>query len=901
MVRIGLIADDDLSDDELEEEIIAEERTKQDRFGGIFRLAAPRDDEDLPSTPNEERLTYSPGGLFTCGDFAVDRSGRGDTRRENMGLSAQMGIESPSPGTRLALSPQAGYSSPSSGSRRRRRIRSSPLVSIESSYNNALPPTPSNHQHEKSTNSFTSSSSQKTPPSLAQNRQRKRQRRSSAAARERSRRSTHTIDLTNEALIECTELLKSAHVALGAKPKPLASHARDYGLSFGRSFRASISITGCVASSCGTKIKLRRLRFIQVPSAPFELMAKMFPPTEKNFSHLILSSESRQLEALTERYAKLAVYQDSRLAVVWNLVMALWFSALDDIQGGNISPPSMVDRRSACARDRRFEAVAAWFAQRVKDNTIHDIDIGQKQNSHVLVQKIFELLCQRRVDEAASACASAGKTRLALLVASSGDAAAKRSLGLELERLEQNTTDAESALLARVVGACAGRLELEDELGRLGAQLPWPKRFGLHLWYQRKPGESLSRALRSYDLAVSTGAAEAPTNARLESSYPIPQKIHDEQQKFSNEFAVEYRLIQLACALGSNTFGDDYPCQVLDEVLPRLLNPFAIGRCAGDAAFAWPLLLVLEAAQRGFGPMANVRDLLARLADTLIFQLLCEKRVNEALFVIAVSFPIESQRTRLAKQLLDRFPDIDQSMNQTNDQKFIRAVVRPPESWVYAARALDLRHRGDWPAETTALLKAHHFSAAHESLLRNAATSRALFADANKVRPLLEALANDFFETPDTPPEEREAWQHGAGFFLDYLRFLDRLHDDTSNALSSRDTLSQLRTTCDKLKKRISTFPTSAKVSNTPVFTTNSISIGAGTGLTAAIHTNLEAASKQYIFSDIATTDLALAKSLDKSIGAGDPNILNELTHADALAPSARRVIIDDLATDLLS
>jgi len=342
-------------------------------------------------------------------------------------------------------------------------------------------------------------------------------------------------------------------------------------------------------------------------------------------------------------------------------------------------------------------------------------------------------------------------------------------------------------------------------------------------------------------------------------------------------FDVEYRLLQLGCDRGSSDFGDDYPCDVYGDVL----DPRALGRGAGDSSFAWHLHVVLTAATRRH-LLESEDETLRRLCDGLVFQLVCCHRVEEALFVIAASHSDEQRRTRLAKQILERFP---QHYN-----------VDAPQPWRDAARGLQLGLDGPWPAYASALVSAGDYDGAHRALLRVAAPARAVFAaaDAELLSPLLEALASDAFERPNFSKKDVAHWRKGAGLYLDYLRFRKTLKDARNGTQDlTVDLLRTLRTDAHSLRRRLEEDPL------------RSTKKSLGATAAAFVPKHLIEACKQNILTDLANAELLLAKALvddPQTNQVSSPlSVIDDLSRsATTIAPPTRRDLLDDIANDLL-
>ena len=861
MVRLGLIADDEMSDDELEEEYAKR----------VGRFVAPTgDDLDLDDEPS--KVVYSPGGLFTSDDMAIDRTGRGlaSGHRETMGLTAQLGLDSPSARTRLALSPAAESKKKTPRSR------------------TGTPPRPP--------------SSRTTPTSRRSTDLRKRA--SLSSLRRSSEKKAAFLDVREDG--EVATLLKSAHSAISGGPaatRLTSSYRRDFGLWRGRSFGAAISPRGVVAFGRGGKIVLRTVRCdadpVDVASTALCPPRVLVRPVPGYFPYRPATRDPVALRDCVDAYAEKA--RDPRTKRAWHLVRALWFSAVDDLvlAQDDLPPPPQSDavevsffgggtpmtnrvaprrwtRREACARDRRYARVSEWLAARCSSSSSKATTTTQKKKKKPtkkieVYNLVFELLCSRDTKGAAEVALDAGETRLALAIAA-GNSSARESLGREFERRRALAVDAETAFVARAVGVAAGRLDLEDDIGKLAAPedlLPWPTRLGLHVWYERQPGEPLSAPIRRYDVALAAKTARRPGSSTV--------------------LDAEYRLLQYACARGLE-FGDDYPCDLDRVYAGGVLDPRAVGRGPADASFTWHVHLVLDAANKKRSRPLIARDdddapeenddddddmggIAARLGDALVFQLVGEKRISDALFVVAASHSVASTRTRLARQLLDRFPETE-------------SQLAPPE-WTDAAKALQLGLDGPWPAYASTLVRAGDYDGAHRALLRVAAPARAVFAaaDAQVLEPLLEALARDAFETHGPL---NLIWKHGAGLYLDFLRFRTALKslDDTATV----DRLRQLQLDARALRTRW--------IQCHHATTT----LGA-TAKGGVLPSHLVHACKQNIVTSLATTELSLAKSLldDPGVSSMSPlAVIDDLSRSTSLAPSARRDLLDDIAYDLV-
>lgn len=822
MVRLGLVAVDDNSSSEGESD------------GEVVRMQAPTEKDDMnesQSRASSHSVVYSPGGLFASPtDMAIDERQRGVLGgRDTMGLAAQLGLGAEA--TSRTVSVVTSARSPSAGVRNERRRLS------------------------------------------GSTQRRSRQRRSRRSLLVEAR----YVDAPGRLAdgdTETRKILEAAHVALGGVRSK--SSSRDYGLFMGRGFRASVSADGRVARPVvgGQRVAIKAAHVAPVPEHALAIALKRLEPGLGPFPFRAHTPTMRALASIAVDYTSAySNYGDSVLARQWDLVVALWFSAAqseesprsfeeDSVTGvpptaslSGSSSPSASCRTDASARDTRYEAVCAWLEREASLESTGRQDDGELADAAplaVVYRDAASRLCRRDLDGAAERCIEGGELRLALAIASREASEARQAVDLAFDHASNRATDAGRALLARALGLTAGRLELEDQIYLEQAddaadKLGWTARLGLHVWYERRGSAPLSTALDAYRACAFEKKCASPPSAAGK-----------------QELARAYRLLELARrdAAARGKYGDHADAlssEPLEAVYARCLSPFAIpGRLAGDLAASWHLHLVLDAL--GLNSRERNAGLRAKLADGFIFQLVADRKADWALMVVAASFPDRDVRARVAKNILDR-------RLYARDSGFrddLVAALDPPHAWFEASDALLAGVTGPPSAHAAALIGARHFRKAHRALLAADQPARAVFADRDLLRPVLETLEEHLAAQDDND------WQLGAGLYLDFLRFQDDAGPDRVCVAQA------LR---DRLEK------------TAPVVTFKPPLLASGN------HAHLPHLKPAYV-QHLATK---LAKDqLDHVHNTPDLTLLENLSRSVAIAPNARLAILDSIALDLL-
>lgn len=821
MVRLGLVALDDNSSSEGESD------------GEVVRMQAPTEGDDMnesQSRASSHSVIYSPGGLFASPtDMAIDERQRGVLGgRDTMGLAAQLGLGAEATSRTVSVvtagrSPSASVWSErrrlSGGTQRRsRQRRSRRSLLVEARYVEA-------------------------PGRLA------------------------------DGDTETRKMLEAAHLALGGAR--FKSSSRDYGLFMGRGFRASVSADGQVARPVvgGQRVAIKAARVAPVPEHALAIALKRLEPGRGPFPFRAHTPTMRSLASIAVDYA--SAYRncgDNVLARQWDLVIALWFSAAQSEElprsfednHTSVPPtaslsgsgsPSASCRTEASARDTRYEAVCAWLAREASLESTGGQDDGELADAAplaVVYRDAASRLCRRDLDGAAERCVEGGELRLALAIASCEASEARQAVDLAFDHASNRATDAGRALLARALGLAAGRLELEDQIYLEQAddaadKLGWTARLGLHFWYERRGSAPLSAALDAYRAAAfEKKCASSPSAAGKQ------------------ELARSYRLLELArrdsAARGKyGDHADALSSEPLEAVYARCLSPFAIpGRLAGDLAASWHLHLVLDAL--GINSRERNTGLRAKLADGFIFQLVAVGKADWALMVVSASFPDRDVRARVAKNILDR----RLYARHAGFRDDLVAALGPPHAWFEASDALLAGVTGPPSAHAAALIGARQFHKAHRALLAADQPARAVFADRDLLRPLLETLDEHLASKDDND------WRVGAGLYLEFLRFQDD---------PGPDRVCKAQALRDRLEK------------TTPVVTFRPPLLASGN------HAHVPHLKPAYV-QHLATK---LAKDqLDHIHRRPDLTLLDNLSRSLAIAPNARLAILDSIALDLL-
>ncbi|KAJ1448011.1 nuclear protein 96-domain-containing protein [Pelagophyceae sp. CCMP2097] len=629
---------------------------------------------------------------------------------------------------------------------------------------------------------------------------------------------------------------------------------------------------------------------------------------------------------------------DAHMSTLWHLVAALWSEtdvvvAADDSNDGadRAFPPtasSAVSSRGAAsaafAAVRRRNAVKDWLAAAVSAGA--PAAGPEARGSLGLYRGVFELLTQRRVDEAAAACLAAGETRLALLISSCDAPESRSALEREFAAAQAAVRSAEDALRARIVGVAAGALALEDDIessllkSSNRAAIDWEKRLGLHVWYEH--GDSVAAALESYDAAVIARCC-APPVAR---------------GSRSGARAAEYRLLQLGCAAD----GYSHPRETARDIAGAALDEAALGRRTGDAALGWHLHGVLDA-HGALGPLDAARAAreATRLADALAYECVRRSHWEWAVFVVLASYSDSAARDRAVRDILDRHAHCDAALTRAaaggaaDDAMDVDAASAAPAvrfaapalsardraavagyerrrafctdrlgvhaQWLDAALALRAGVAGPPHAYAALLVASEQWRCAERAMLRDA-VPRALLGG----RAVVEGLLAPLFRVVEPHRAGEADWRAGGGLHVDFAKFrtslADLLADVQGAPAADGDAQAErlaaltraLGADARDLRRRLEALP--------PAATAPAL---AASGAAAHVP-HLDAACRVDMATELATAQIHLETLYAAPVAPRDTptaptslGLLADISHSTLVTPDARLGQLQDLAAAL--
>jgi nuclear pore complex protein Nup98-Nup96 len=156
--------------------------------------------------------------------------------------------------------------------------------------------------------------------------------------------------------------------------------------------------------------------------------------------------------------------------------------------------------------------------------------------------------------------------------------------------------------------------------------------------------------------------------------------------------------------------------------------------------------------------------------DRLVWDYACEIIAGEelapALFVL-LHLSQHEERKRAVQETLARFgallPDPEPSAGTESAWLHLTAELQLPEAWIWVAKALHARDRGDATREVDCLIRGRHWNDAHSTFCRAVGPTAVISRD----YATLERLISGFGESPE---RKMRNWASGGGVYEDFLR-----------------------------------------------------------------------------------------------------------------------------------
>lgn len=463
------------------------------------------------------------------------------------------------------------------------------------------------------------------------------------------------------------------------------------------------------------------------------------------------------------RQFALAPAQDEE-RLVWQLANILFNDDIeDDISAG--VPPQL---RSKFAHRIKKDRLTRLWESVIRGRHAHVLDSIRSPE-----EKAVHLLCSHRIDEACKTLVDSQNLHLATVVAQIGrDATSRSDIASQIDVWRQNNVLSEISepvrALYELVAGNGLRSEgksggaLEDRASSFSLterfELDWFQAFGLRLWYGTNEDEPIEAAVSKFLDDLATG---------FEPAFPYPS---------------HHAGTRATLQPGSDTLGRESPLWVLLKAysaasghanispiqLPAALLPESVSGDRLTNRLSFQLHHVLAAVIGQNEAVKIDQTQVDHLVWDYASEIVAGGELAPALFVLLHLSQAED-RKRAVQDILARFgatlPNPTAEDGSTADPAWLNltAELQLPEAWIWIAKALHARDRGDATSEVDCLIRGKHWNDAHATFCSIVGPTAVISRDYHT----LERLVSGF---GDGPERKMRGWASGGGIYEDFLR-----------------------------------------------------------------------------------------------------------------------------------
>ncbi|KAJ5544262.1 hypothetical protein N7513_007073 [Penicillium frequentans] len=450
--------------------------------------------------------------------------------------------------------------------------------------------------------------------------------------------------------------------------------------------------------------------------------------------------------------------------LIWQLANILFNDEIeDDISAG--VPPQL--RPKFAHRIKKDRLTRLWKGI-IRDRHTHDMDHIRSPE-----ERAVHLLCSHRIEEACKTLVDSQNYHLATVVAQIGrDATSQADMANQIEVWRQNNVLSEMTEPVRALYELVSGNGLRSE-GKAGGaledratsfvfterfELDWLQAFGLRLWYGITEDEPIEAAVSKFLEDLATG---------LEPAFPHPA------QSANTRTTVQP---------GSDTLGRESPLWVLLKAysaacgntkvpateLPAALLPQSLSGNLLTNRLSFQLHHVLTTVVGQNNAIKINQVQVDHLVWDYASELIAAGDVSSALFVLLhLSRP--DDRKRAVQETLARYgadlPDPTSPDGAGTDPAWLHMTVdlQIPDAWLWVAKALAARDRGDAIREVDCLIRGKHWNDAHATFCRIVGPTTVISRDYQTLEKLVTGFG-------DSPERKMRGWASGGGIYEDFLR-----------------------------------------------------------------------------------------------------------------------------------
>lgn len=285
---------------------------------------------------------------------------------------------------------------------------------------------------------------------------------------------------------------------------------------------------------------------------------------------------------------------------------------------------------------------------------------------------------------------------------------------------------------------------VKTQLINVCENLDWKRQFGIHLWYNSLPINSITDALNLYEKSVENDICTKPMPSYVEESVKCCQNSSD-------LFDTCFHLIKLY----SNS---EYPIE-------KIVHPLNYGSNQLDHRLTWHLTMALQALQYNHMTKFSIEN----LHNSFAAQLQSAGLWHWAIYVL-MHIENDQRREKFVRLYLSR--NVTSQSDLTDCEKFLVEKLKVPSEWVYEYKALRAKYEHLDENQLELLIKAHKWNEAHHVLIEQIAPDLFINKKFEKLNNYLNLLSKE------TACISR--WNYGGLVYLDFIK----LHQKQKNLFS---------------------------------------------------------------------------------------------------------------------
>lgn len=459
---------------------------------------------------------------------------------------------------------------------------------------------------------------------------------------------------------------------------------------------------------------------------------------------------------------------------VWSLCQNLWGDIPENYK---INPTNESPKNNYENEQIRKRLLSEWLA----DVSAHRIERECKmykfhKNKDNHMNSIFSMLTGNRLLDACKLATDCQDYRLALLLAQSsgGNETFRNMIKKQIKEWLISGTDkylnSERLKFYVLISGCMTlNSDNDTQIINVCENLDWKRQFGLHLWYNCLPINSIHDSLNLFEQSLSNNLCNKPLPPYLEDSIS-PESTNNsakpsttssskmnaslltgfKSSQFEGQptnstkkelFDTCFHLIKLYC-------DDKYP-------IADIISPLSHNSNQLDYRLSWHLAMALVSLNYNF----ISKECLETLHESYASQLQSIGLWHWSVFVL-MHLGDENRRETCVKNYLSHYVTSESELNEK--EKFLIEKLMVPSEWVFSYKALRAKYEYQYESQFKLLVKAHHWNEAHSVLID-------LLAPDLFIKQNLKTL-NEYLIPLSKESESINKWNLGGQIYIDYIK-----------------------------------------------------------------------------------------------------------------------------------